>query len=327
MKRSVVAAVLVLGSALAGCSPMSPEGGADTDGTSDSSAVTTATTYVGIQDFGGSIYEGAWYDINSKLTSEFNAVCGDTFCEGDFSNLTSGTFSCAVTSKAGDVSDCVWTFFGSLASVDPATSAITVDAPTFQCHVHPKTTAKKLVGLLSTSSDAIHETLPGTTGSIYDELVDCFQHPIGATPISFPHSDAPTYVEASDYYATAANQAKWAKAKQNLVDGFNNICGDTFCGSDYSDLQSLQFVCSVTKSTGNVKACEWIFGGSSHWVVSNQKSVQIDAKTWSCPVPVKGTMSQLVTTLTSTTDTTDPIHRPLPGETTSAYDALGGCLP
>jgi hypothetical protein len=317
MKPSL-AAVLVLGSTLAGC---------DVGGAGSDESAATATQYVGIGEFAGSAYESAWYDINHKLTDEFNAACGDTFCEGDFSNLTSGTFSCAVTSKAGDVSDCVWTFFGSLESIDPKTSAITVDAPTFQCHVHPKTTAKKLVALLSGSTDALHEPLPGTTGSIYDELVDCFQHPIGATPISFPQSSAPTYVEASDYYTTSANKAKWQLAKQNLVDGFNNICGDTFCSSDYSDLQSLSFVCSVTKSTGNVKSCEWIFGGSSHWVTANQKSVQIDAKTWSCPVPVKGTMSQLVATLTSTSNPQKPIDRPLPGQTTSAYDALGGCLP
>ena len=38
-------------------------------------------------------------------------------------------------------------------------------------------------------------------------------------------------------------------------------------------------------------------------------------------------LSQLIKTLTSTTDPTDPIQRPLPGVTTSAYDSIGGCLP
>jgi hypothetical protein len=39
-----------------------------------------------------------------------------------------------------------------------------------------------------------------------------------------------------------------------------------------------------------------------------------------------GTLSQLISVWTAA-GTDDPIQRPLPGVTTSAYDALGGCLP
>jgi hypothetical protein len=104
------------------------------------------------------------------------------------------------------------------------------------------------------------------------------------------------------------------------------VCGDTFCGSDFGDLQSLALVCSVTKSTGNVKSCSWIFGGS-YMLPARNGAEDVTSKSFACNVPVKGTLSQLITVLTATDPTTDAIRRPLPGTTTTAYDALGGCLP
>jgi hypothetical protein len=282
------------------------------------------TQYLLIQDFASTDQSG-WYDLVRKLNSEFDDVCGDTFCEGDFSNITPLTFSCSVSSKLGSVKDCAWTFAASQAGVDSTSAAISVDAPTYECHVHPKTTAPKLIALLAGSADAIHETLPGTTGSIYDSLSDCFDHPIGSTPVTSTYTAPPTYVEASDYYTTFANQQKWRDAKAALVAGFDRVCGDTFCGSDFSDLWSLQLVCAVTKSSGNVKSCNWIFGGSSTWVKTSG-ALEQDSRTWACPMTMKGTISQLITTLTAP-GTTDAIQRPLPGVTSTAYDALLGCLP
>jgi len=281
-----------------------------------------ATQYVNIFDF-AKTDQGAWYDLENKLAGEFNDVCGDTFCGGDFSNLTPLTFACSVTSKAGDVKDCAWSFAGSYAYTDPKTAVIGVDAPTFQCHVAPKTTSVKLIALLQNSPNALREVLPGTTGSIYDALVDCFQHPQNGTPFT-PNTAAGTYVDADAYYTSATSLAKWEAVKTNLQTSFDHICGDTYCGSDYSDLRSLQFQCAVTKSSGNVKACDWIFGGS-YANVGKTGAVSFDAKTWTCPVAVKGTMAQLVATLATSSDA---IHATLPGETTSAYDAIGtNCLP
>ena len=280
-----------------------------------------ATQYVNIMDF-ATTDQGAWYDLVGKLNGAFSAVCGDTFCEGDFANLTPLTFSCSVTSKAGQVKDCAWTFAGSYAFTDPKTAALRVNAPTFACHVAPKTTAAKLIALLAGSADALHEPLPGTTGSIYDALVGCFQHPLGGTTFT-PSADPGIYVDADAYYASAAGQAKWQAAKAALVKGFDNICGDTFCGSDYGDLHALQLACAITKSSGNVKACTWIFGGSVT-TIAKTGAVTPTSKTFACPVAMHGTLGQLATALTAPGDA---IRQPLPGMTTSTYDALSGCLP
>lgn len=313
--------LLGLAWALSGCA--SPQD-ADELGTEEGEAV--GTTYGFLTDFNNSAYQDAWPGIEAKLGQELADVCGDTFCEGDFSNLTPLSVSCSVTSVNGTVHDCAWTFAGSLEAVDPNTSTIGVDAPTFQCHFTPKyTTAGTFVTFLTNATDALTATLPHTTGSIYDSLVDCFQHPIGATPVTIVDSPHPTYVDDSDYYTSATWQTKLASAKAALVSGFNNVCGDTFCESDYGDMQSLAFVCSVTKSTGNVKGCDWILGGSFSQVAANG-AITPTSQTWTCPVTVHGTLSQLITTLTDT-EATDPIDRPLPGTTSSAYDAISGCVP
>jgi len=314
--KSLLAALLL--SSLVGCMSNDVDG---TEETQDSS-----TTYDFIQ-YGPGGDEGAWYDINDKLRAGFNDVCGDTFCEGDYSNITPLTFSCSVTTVKGQIHDCAFTFAASQTGVDSTTAAISIDMPTFTCHMKPATTGKKLIAALEASTDALHEPLPGI-GSIYDGIGDCLQHPTGSTPLTNTYTAPPRYVSADDYYTTSANQQKWRGAVAAVVLGFNNVCGDTFCGSDYSDLMHLQLTCAVTKSSGNVKSCAWIFGGSFS-TVSTNGAIAATAHTWSCPFQVSGTLSQLITTWTQTLPpgSEDPIHRALPGETTSAYDALAGCLP
>lgn len=284
----------------------------------------SSTSYVDILDFSGTD-QGAWYDGIRSLNAQFDDVCGDTFCEGDWSNITPLTFACAASSKAGKVKDCVYTFAASQNDIDVTTGAVMTNAPTFECAVSAPTTAVKLEGVLA-GAGSLQAALPGAP-SIYEQIGDCFDHPLGATP-GRPAGISPvTYVSANDYYSTAASQQKWREAKAALTRGFDNICGDTFCGSDYGDLQSLDFACSVTKSTGKIKSCAWVFGGSYHVVPAHGGGfLDVTSKTFRCPVAVNGTISQLISTLTAT-GTTDAINRPLPGKTTSAYDALGGCLP
>src|SRR5688572_10458519 len=38
----------------------------------------------------------AWYGITMQLRRQFDEICGDTFCEGDYSNLQPLRFQCAV---------------------------------------------------------------------------------------------------------------------------------------------------------------------------------------------------------------------------------------
>ena len=103
------------------------------------------------------------------------------------------------------------------------------------------------------------------------------------------------------------------------------FCGDTFCGSDFSDVQALDLGCSITKSSGNVKSCVWNFGGS-YSTINKNGTLALVTKTWSCPVAVHGTIAAMIATLTNPADPeTNAIQRALPGGT-SAYDSIAGCV-
>src|SRR5262249_7533242 len=157
-------------------------------------------SYLELDEFSNYAYESVWYDIRAKLSSEFDDVCGDTFCEGDYTNLTPLRLNCSVTSKLGTIRDCAWVFAGSMEEIDPTTGTLAVDGPTYQCHFQPKPSVAKLTELLSASGSPIHETLPGMPGSIYDSLIDCFDHPIGQTTIAISDESEPKYVEPLVYF-------------------------------------------------------------------------------------------------------------------------------
>jgi hypothetical protein len=117
----------------------------------------------------------AWYSITSTLKQNFDDVCGDTFCEGDYSNIESLRFRCSVNSRTGVIGECVWVFAASNEEINPATGAVTVETETWTCKapLAPRTTIRAFLTALSSSSSPINAPLPRTTTSLYDGLVDC----------------------------------------------------------------------------------------------------------------------------------------------------------
>nr|HEX4316331.1 hypothetical protein [Kofleriaceae bacterium] len=298
---------------LGGCALGGLDGGGDDTATSPDVG---STQYVDIFNF-AKIDQGAWADARSGLNGRFAATGAAE---------VPLTFGCSVTSKAGDVSDCEWTFARGAIGVDGKTAQVATDAPTYTCKIAMKTTAVKLQAFLSNDADPLNDALPGGTASIASQLPTCFAHPNGDTPITL--GAGTTYELASQYYTSASGKAKWAATQAALVNSFNNICGDSWCSGDFSDLSSLDLDCAVTKSTGNVKTCEWVFGGSFYTVDS--KNVSETVQTFSCPVAFHGTVSQLIDLMTppvSMTDPEDAIHRTLPGGSVAVYDELLNCLP
>ena len=170
----------------------------------------------------------------------------------------------------------------------------------------------------------MHEPLPGG-GTIDDAVGECIAHPLGGTQLPVLSTTPLTYAAATDYYTTAANRQKWTAAVAAVVRGFDNICGDTYCGSDFGDLRSVDLLCAITKSTGNVKRCTWVFGGSYAQAAANGALAET-SRTFACSFGMHGTLAQLIATW-SAAGSDNPIQRALPGTTASAYDGLGGCLP
>src|SRR5678816_1343932 len=130
----------------------------DTTGTDDETS--TTTQYVSAGDF-----DGGFYDVRGKLDEAFAA--------SGHAGITSLHLECSVTSKIGNVHDCVWTFAGEAHAVDGANATIATSQPWYECHVQPKTTLAKFDAQMSASNDPLHETLLGTTTTFDAVLSDC----------------------------------------------------------------------------------------------------------------------------------------------------------
>lgn len=116
----------------------------------------------------------AWYGLRHRLRTEFDQICGDTFCEGEYSNIESLRFLCSVDRTSGLIGQCVWVFAGSQEEIDPASGRVQVQARSWRCEVPlaPRTTVEALLSGLA-RDPALHTPLPGTSRSIYDGLIDC----------------------------------------------------------------------------------------------------------------------------------------------------------
>jgi hypothetical protein len=116
----------------------------------------------------------AWYAITGQLRKNFDDVCGDTFCEGDYSNIESLDYRCSVDKTTGVIGRCVWVFAASNEEVNAKTGNILVDNQHWRCRspLAPKTRVADLIAALNVSNP-IRAMLPGSSQSLYDGLVDC----------------------------------------------------------------------------------------------------------------------------------------------------------
>ena len=121
-----------------------------------------------------------------------------------------------------------------------------------------------------------------------------------------------------------ADLTRWITAKNQLVDDFDQVCGDTFCGSDYSNLTNVSLHCSAT-AAGTVNSCSWTFGGSIEYVDGLTGAISIDTRTFTCPIKVHTKVGPFLTALESG-EGSSSIHRVIPGTGKSFYDGLGECF-
>ncbi len=261
-----------------------------------------------------------WVTVRSALKSGFDRICGDTICGGDYSNLSTVRIACSSTSKARKMKDCAWVLGGSIEHVDGRTGKITSAPRVFTCKIPVAGSAKAMLSTLEAAGDdALSTPLPGTGKSFYDGLVDCFDGVVGGP---LPPEPAKTfYAELGDWSWAHADGSAWSQTTRRLAEGFDEICGDSFCEGDYPDITPLRFACSVNLNTKRVSRCTWSFAAAELSVGAGGK---IDARTTtkSCTIEIGAQASALASALSGSA----PLNATLPGKTTSIYDALIGCL-
>jgi len=118
----------------------------------------------------------AWYSLTRALKADFDHICGDTFCEGDYSNYQSLGFRCSIEQGSGQLGQCVWSFAASQDEIDAATGKVTVAGEIWSCPMplEDDTSASDFLSVLSSSDEQpLFTPLPGSELSLYDGLVDC----------------------------------------------------------------------------------------------------------------------------------------------------------
>ena len=115
----------------------------------------------------------AWYAMTRQLRRDFDDICGDTFCEGEYTNIQALRFQCSVHRVSGRLDMCVWSFAASEEIVDPASGKVAVLPRTWQCRT-PIEAGTTLDGLLAAvqGQSPLYAPLPGGA-SVFDGLVDC----------------------------------------------------------------------------------------------------------------------------------------------------------
>jgi hypothetical protein len=255
-----------------------------------------------------------WMAVNQALRAGFDRICGDTFCEGDYANLSHIQLNCSSTAKAHKLKGCTWVFGASLEYVDPATGHITNDARVFTCNIPVAGNASSMLDALSAAGERALETpLPATGKSFYDALGDCFSGVVAGPP---PAMDTGPHAELGE-----SRDVSWWEMKHRLVARFEQVCGDTFCEGDFANITALGFACSHDQDTDDVAECTWTFGGSNIDIGAKGK-LEATTMTKTCSIPIGAKAAALESALA----VDDPLQAPLPGRDTSIYDALIDCL-
>jgi hypothetical protein len=148
----------------------------------------TSDTFVSADQFymTNALHQGTepfdFYGAVHGLEKQFDFICGDTFCEGEYSNLRPLDLDCSVNEATQLVASCVWTFAGSYTDVDVTTGHIEVQSAVKTCDLGFVGNAKTLATFLRQASrpgkgrfEGLREVkIPGRDKALMEVLTDCF---------------------------------------------------------------------------------------------------------------------------------------------------------
>lgn len=285
------------------------------------SAPLLAQPFVDLVDFPRN--EANWdrfYSLEAHLANRFDAVCADTLCEGDYSNLRALQLRCSVNAASGQVHACNWLFIASELQVAPDTGVVLVDNRRWTVLAAGHGGGVEAFHASLERADALDVVLPGAALSIGEAVGGCLQQ------VRQPEraASAARYVDARDYPGQGQGGTRFRALEQALVRGFDDVCGDTFCEGEYYNLQAMRLRCSVHAASGRVGECRWTFAGSNMDVEADTGAVTVDARDWACRLPLAAQtpLPRLLATLQGP----EAIDTVLPGTATTVYEGLTTCL-
>jgi hypothetical protein len=139
-----------------------------------------------------------------------------------------------------------------------------------------------------------------------------------------PAAAAPTHIDLVDFPTVQANWDRFHDLGRRLTRGFDDVCADTFCEGEFSDIEAFRLRCAVERATGTVSECRWAFAASEVEVDEDIGRIVARQPTWLCRLPIPAGTS--IETLFSALDGPNAIFARLPGADTSVYEAVGDCL-
>ncbi|WP_242104514.1 MULTISPECIES: hypothetical protein [unclassified Lysobacter] len=144
-------------------------------------------------------------------------------------------------------------------------------------------------------------------------------------PFAAQAQTSPSYVDVSSYALPDAQYEGWINLRINLKRDFDQICGDTFCEGDFTNIEPLSFRCSVDQASGRVGMCAWIFAASNEEIDPYTGRISVSQRGfWRCrtPLAVGTTIDQFIDALQGD----QPLYAPLPNSTRTIMDGLIDCL-
>jgi hypothetical protein len=131
--------------------------------------------YVDLVDFPHK--EANWdrfYDLEDHLIRAFHDLCGDTYCEGEYSNHIALQFRCSVHAASGTVQACTLVIGAGNLEVERGTGRVVPDSRTWACEAPlGANTPVETLHVALAGRDPLRRPLPGSGLSMHDALFDC----------------------------------------------------------------------------------------------------------------------------------------------------------
>lgn len=112
-----------------------------------------------------------WWQARKRINKAFDDACADTFCEGDYTDISGLGLACAVDKANLKVSACTWSFVGNYSTVTTK-GKVSAHPKKFVCTVPVDAPVDAFVSTLS-GADPLHVLLPGKPTSLNDALANC----------------------------------------------------------------------------------------------------------------------------------------------------------